>query len=78
MNTKIIFNADSKLKKAVVKKARTQGLTLSHVMTLAARAYVDGQITLGAFDARLAHSVAQADAGRLISLEALRRKLRLK
>ena len=78
MQTKIIFNADAKLKKAVTAKARAQGLNLSDVLNLAARAYVADTIVLGAFDAKLAASVAQADAGKFISAATVRRKLRLR
>lgn len=75
--TQIIFNTSPVLKKAIAKKARSQGLTVSHVLNLAAQAYVENQITIGAFDARLATSVEEADAGRLLTVREVRTKLGL-
>ena len=77
MHTKIIFSADTKLKNALTAKARSQGLTVTHVLNLAAQAYVKNHIRLGAFDAKLIRSVAEADAGIILSAAQVRRKFRL-
>lgn len=65
MNTKIIFNADKKLKVAAQKKAKKQGLTLSAVLNLATRAYVDDSIEIDI----IARDLAQARSEKNIPAE---------
>jgi predicted transcriptional regulator len=62
MNTKIIFNTEKKLKDAAQKKAREQGLTLSAMLNLATRAYVDNDIQIDV----IARDLAEARRGKSI------------
>ena len=51
-------------------------LTVTHVLNLAMRAYAKNEITLGSFDTKLRHSIAEADARtQLVSLSPIRNKL---
>ncbi|MBI4067965.1 hypothetical protein HY413_00975 [Candidatus Kaiserbacteria bacterium] len=70
MNTKIIFNTDKHLKAAAQKKARKQGLTLSAVLNLATRAYVDNDMTVDI----IARDLAEARASKSIPAEEIYRK----
>ncbi len=77
MNTKIIFSTPKKLKSALMKKAKKQGLTMSAVFNLAAQAYVDNRIVLSPFEREFLKSVADAKAGRVTSLKDLIKELKL-
>ncbi|HEY4489456.1 MAG TPA: hypothetical protein VJA87_03165 [Candidatus Paceibacterota bacterium] len=44
MTTQVSFTIDSKLKELAMKKARKEGTTLSAVLRLFIKAYVDGKI----------------------------------
>lgn len=77
MITKTIFNMDGALKKAAMRKARGEGLSLSAVLNLAARAYVSQRFEIGLFERSLAKSKKEAGQGRVISQDALFRKLSL-
>ncbi len=74
MNTKIIFNTDKNLKAAAQKKARKQGLTLSAVLNLATRAYVDNDMTVDI----IARDLAKARASKSIPAEEVYRELGIK
>ena len=74
MNTKIIFNTDKHLKAAAQKKARKQGLTLSAVLNLATRAYVDNEVTVDIIardlaEARQSKSIPAAEAYRQLGIK---------
>lgn len=71
MNTKIIFATDKKLKAAVQKKARKQGLTLTAVLNFAARAYVDDSIEIDI----IARDLAKARSEKGIPAEEVYRRL---
>lgn len=71
MSTKIIFNTDKKLKEAAQKKARGQGLTLSAMLNLATRAYVDDEIKIDV----IARDLAEARRGESIPAAELYRRL---
>jgi hypothetical protein len=77
MNTKVIFNTPLKLKKALVTKARKQGLTMSAVFNLAAQAYVDDRIVLSTFEQDLIQGIADARAGRVSSLKDVLKELKI-
>ena len=47
MTTQIMFKIDSKLKKAVQKKAKERGITLSDIFQSTARDFAKGKITIG-------------------------------
>ena len=69
MNTRIIFNTDKKLKAAAQKKARAQGLTLSGMLNLATRAYVENQLDI------VARDIAAARRSKKIPAEKVHREL---
>lgn len=77
MNTKVIFNTDSKLKTALSKKARANGMTVSAVLNIAARAYVSDRVSIDAVDARLAESLGDVRHGRVLTAAEMRRRLAL-
>lgn len=47
MTTQVIFNLDSALKNKAMKKAQAEGITLTSVLKLATKAYVDGFLDIG-------------------------------
>ena len=75
MNTKIIFNTDKNLKVAAQKKARKQGLTLSAVLNLATRAYVDNDVTVKIIARDLAKAREEIRQGKGIPAEEVYRRL---
>ena len=72
MNTRIIFNTDKKLKAAAQKKARAQGLTLSGMLNLATRAYVENDIDI------IARDIAAARRSSKIPAEEVHKRLGIK
>lgn len=78
MITKMIFSIRPELKRAAMKKARSHGLSYAAVLNLATQSYVDGSLTVSALDTRLARSAEDVAAGRVHSLAAAKKKLRLK
>lgn len=74
MNTKIIFNTDRKLKQAAQKKARAQGLTLSAMLNLATRAFVDDDIKIDV----IARDLDRARASKRIPAEQVYHELGIK
>ncbi|MBP6858884.1 MAG: hypothetical protein KBC33_03600 [Candidatus Pacebacteria bacterium] len=77
MTSKTIFNMNSTLKKAVMKKAKKEGMTLSDVLNFSARAYIDGDIQVRLVDRDTAEALDDIANGRVISQEALFKKLGL-
>jgi antitoxin component of RelBE/YafQ-DinJ toxin-antitoxin module len=47
MNSKVLFNIDTKLKEQAQKKAKGMGLTFSDIFQMTTRAFVSGHITPG-------------------------------
>ena len=47
MTTQIMFKIDSRLKKAVQKKAKERGITLSDIFQSTARDFAEGKVTFG-------------------------------
>ena len=78
MNTKIIFNTDTKLKAAAQKKARKQGLTLSAVLNFATRAYVNDTIEIDVIARDLAHAREQIRQGKFVTHDELVKELGIK
>ncbi len=68
---------DMSLKKAAMKKARAQGLSLSAVLNLAAQSFVQGNLQVGAFERGLTEARTDVKAGRIISQEKLFKRLGL-
>lgn len=77
MVTKVIFNTDKHLKAAAMKKARSQGLTLSAVLNMATKAYVDNRIEISVFDRDLAKALEDVRKGRVTDAETVHRRLGL-
>ena len=75
MNTKIIFNTDKKLKSAAMKKARSQGLTLTAVLTMATRAFVADEIGVDIVARDIARAKEQIRQGKGIPAEEVWKKL---
>lgn len=77
MTTKTIFNMDTKLKRAATLKARKNGLTLTHVLNMATRAYLQNRIKRTTFERDIEEGLEDIRLGRTISQEELFKKLRL-
>ena len=65
------------LKKAAMKKAKGEGLTLSDVLNFSARAYLNGDVQVRIVDRDTAEALDDIAKGRIISQEALFKKLGL-
>lgn len=50
MTTKTLFNMDSTLKRDLMRKAKKEGLTLTSVLNIAARAYVANRLKITALE----------------------------
>ncbi len=77
MTSKTLFNMNTALKKAVMKKAKKEGLTLSDVLNFSARAYIKDVIQVRIVDRDTAEALDDISHGRIISQEALFKKLGL-
>jgi hypothetical protein len=75
MTSKTIFNMNTKLKKAAMKKAREEGWTLSAILNLATQAYVDNRIGLATLDPAITQSLEDFRQGRYVTHEELKRKM---
>lgn len=69
MTTKTIFNTDAVLKRAAMKKARKEGLSLSAVLNMSLRAYTSDKLKLIALDESLERGFADIKAGRVTPAE---------
>ncbi len=56
-------------KDAVMKKAKASGLTMSSVLNMAAEAYINDRLAIGAFERELVEGYADLKAGRVYSLD---------
>lgn len=61
----------NRTKNALMKKAKASGLTLSSVLNMAANAYVNDRLFIGAFERDLAEARTDVKAGRVYSLDAV-------
>jgi len=77
MTSKTIFNMNTKLKKAVMKKAHNEGMTLSDILNFSARAYLEGKLKVVIVDHDTAEALDDIAKGRVISQEILFKKLGL-
>ena len=77
MTSKTIFNMDSTLKKEAMKKAKREGLTLSDILNFSTRAYISGDIQVRIVSRDTAEALDDISKGRVISQEALFKKLGL-
>lgn len=65
MNTQVVFKIDKNLKKKAMAKAKHEGIAFASILKLAAKAFVDGDLTLGLigsekFNAKTAREVKSA------------------
>ena len=65
-NTKVIFNLPTKVKVAAMRRAKSEGITLSAVLSHAARAYSSGALDIEAVDARALKPSVARDLKRMI------------
>ena len=77
MTTNTIFNMNVTLKKAAMRKAKKEGLTLSDILNFSARAYINGDIQVRIINRDTAEALDDIAHGRTISQEALFKKLGL-
>ncbi len=75
--SKVILNMDKQLKLATMKKARQEGLSLTGVLNIAARAYVSNRLKITALDKDLEEGLEDVRRGKAISQEELFKKLGL-
>lgn len=68
---------DKQLKLATMKKARQEGLSLTGVLNIAARAYVSNRLKITALDKDLEEGLEDVRRGKAISQEELFKKLGL-
>ncbi len=73
MTTKVIFSIDEKLKGAAMRKAKAQGLTLTAVLNMATRAFVDNKMDIIARDIAIARE--QIRQGKAIPAEEVWKRL---
>ena len=78
MTSKTIFNMNTKLKKAAMKKARSEGWTLSAVLNLATRAYLEDRLRMEILDPELAQGLDDIKHGRVVSQEEMERQLEMR
>jgi antitoxin component of RelBE/YafQ-DinJ toxin-antitoxin module len=77
MTTKVIFNIDKKLKESAMKKAKRDGLTLSAVLNIATRKYVDDQFKIALIEREIEEALRDVREGRTIPAEEVYKKLGL-
>lgn len=77
MTTKVIFNIDKKLKESAMKKAKRDGLTLSAVLNIATRKYVDDDLKIALLESELELAREDVRRGRTIPAEEVYRRLGL-
>lgn len=75
MNTTILFNVDKKVKAAAMKKATKQGLTLTAVLNMSLRAYVDDDVIDVALARDIAKARKQVREGKFVTEAELRKQL---
>lgn len=78
MTTKVILNMNTKLKSAAMKKARSQGMTLSAVVNIATQAYVNDSLVISAFERDLAQAYEEMRQGKGVPAKEVYRRLGIK
>jgi antitoxin component of RelBE/YafQ-DinJ toxin-antitoxin module len=71
MNTTVLFNIDKKLKTAAMRKARSQGMTLTAVLNIATQAYVNESLQISAFERDIAQARREVREGKSFTQEAI-------
>lgn len=77
MTTKTIFNMNTKLKKAAMKKTREEGITLTSFLNFAVKGYVDGNLKMTLLDRKIQQALNDIDSGKFITHEELVKKLKV-
>ena len=77
MTSKTIFNMDTKTKKAVMRKAKKEGWTMSAMLNFAARAYLENRLKIEASDRDFEEGLADIRAGRTRPAEEVFKRLGL-
>jgi len=75
--SKVLINMDSTLKKKLMTKARKEGLNLSSVLNIAARAYINNKIRISASERDYEDGLADVRAGRVRPMEEVFKRLGL-
>jgi hypothetical protein len=75
--SKVILNMDTTLKKKLMVKARKEGLNLSSVLNIAARAYINNKIRISADERDYEEGLADIRAGRVRPMEEVFKRLGL-
>ena len=78
MTTKVIFNADKKLKAAAMRKARKQGTTLTTVLNFATKAYVEDRLQVDVLGEMIEKAREDIRQGRYYTEEQVYKKLGIK
>jgi predicted transcriptional regulator len=76
MTTKTIFNMDTQLKKMAMKKAKSEGITLTSFLNFAVKGYVEGNLKMTLIDKKIQQALADIDSGKFIAHEELVKKLK--
>lgn len=69
---------DTQLKKLAMKKAKSEGITLTSFLNFAIKSYVAGQLKMQLIDTKIQQAISDIDAGRYIVHEKLIEKLNIK
>jgi ribosomal protein S4 len=78
MTTKVIFNMDKKLKESALRKARKLGTTLTTVLNLATKAYVEDRLQVDIFGETLAKAREEVRQGKTYSEAEVYKRLGIK
>ena len=78
MITKVIFNIDTKLKGAAMKKARSEGMSLSAFLNIATSAYVNNSLKIDALALDIERAREDVRQGRTFSQKEVFRRFGLK
>ncbi len=76
MTTKTIFNMDTQLKKMAMKKAKSEGITLTSFLNFAVKGYVEGNLKMTLIDKKIQQALVDIDSGKFIAHEELVKKLK--
>lgn len=77
MSTKVIFNIDPKVKERAMRKASHEGINLSLVLNLAAKAYADDRLGVDLFGEMIKEARNDLREGKTVSQQELFARLGL-
>lgn len=67
---------DTQLKKMAMKKAKSEGITLTSFLNFAVKGYVEGNLKMTLIDKKIQQALADIDSGKFIAHEELVKKLK--